>query len=62
MTIFRLQNSVALDGNPEPDLVHATGCKQSTLIIKYMFAFSLQLLFETFFMFVAIWARNVRRK
>jgi hypothetical protein len=22
---------VALDGNPEPDLVHATGCKQPTL-------------------------------
>jgi hypothetical protein len=27
MTIF----SVALDGNPEPDLVHATGCKQPNL-------------------------------
>jgi hypothetical protein len=25
------KNSVALDGNPEPDLVHATGCKQPTL-------------------------------
>jgi hypothetical protein len=25
-----MQTSVALDGNPEPDLVHATGCKQPT--------------------------------
>jgi hypothetical protein len=24
------RNSVALDGNPEPDLVHATGWKQPT--------------------------------
>jgi hypothetical protein len=24
-------NSVALDGIPEPDLVHATGCKQPSL-------------------------------
>jgi hypothetical protein len=24
-------NSVALDRNPEPDLVHATGCKQPSL-------------------------------
>jgi hypothetical protein len=31
-----IQNSVALDGNPEPDLVHATGCKQSTLRCKAM--------------------------
>jgi hypothetical protein len=35
MTIFRPEDghktSVALDGNPEPDLVHATGCKQPTL-------------------------------
>jgi hypothetical protein len=28
---------VALDGNPEPDLVHATGCKQPTL--RYIQAF-----------------------
>jgi hypothetical protein len=28
-----IQTSVALDGNPEPDLVHATGCKQPTLSI-----------------------------
>jgi hypothetical protein len=26
-------NSVALDGNPEPDLIHATGCKQPSLTI-----------------------------
>jgi hypothetical protein len=26
-----IQTSVTLDGNPEPDLVHATGCKQPTL-------------------------------
>jgi hypothetical protein len=26
MTIFMIE-----DGNPEPDLVHATGCKQPTL-------------------------------
>jgi hypothetical protein len=26
-----VQTSVALDGNPEPNLVHATGCKQPTL-------------------------------
>jgi hypothetical protein len=26
--------SVALDGNPEPDLVHATGCKQPTLRLQ----------------------------
>jgi hypothetical protein len=25
------KNSVALDGHPEPDLVHATGCKKPTL-------------------------------
>jgi hypothetical protein len=31
-----IQNSVALDGNPELDLVHATGCKQPTLTIKYV--------------------------
>jgi hypothetical protein len=35
MTIIRqkkyIKTSVALDGNPEPDLVHATGCKQPTL-------------------------------
>jgi hypothetical protein len=24
-------NKAMLDGNPEPDLVHATGCKQPTL-------------------------------
>jgi hypothetical protein len=29
--IYNIQTSVALDGNPEPDLVHATGCKQLTL-------------------------------
>jgi hypothetical protein len=28
---FNSETSVALDGNPEPDLVHATGCKQPTL-------------------------------
>jgi hypothetical protein len=28
---INIQNSVALDGNPEPGLVHATGCKQPTL-------------------------------
>jgi hypothetical protein len=32
-----MQNSVALDGNPEPDLVHATGCKQPTLRLKLLF-------------------------
>jgi hypothetical protein len=26
-----IQTSVALDGNPEPDPVHAAGCKQPTL-------------------------------
>jgi hypothetical protein len=26
-----IQTSVALDGNSEPDLVHATECKQPTL-------------------------------
>jgi hypothetical protein len=31
--IYNIKNSVALDGNPEPDLVHATGCKQPTLSI-----------------------------
>jgi hypothetical protein len=30
------KNSVALDGNPEPDLVHATGCKQPTLKELYV--------------------------
>jgi hypothetical protein len=31
----KYSNSVALDGNPEPepDLVHATGCKQPSLTI-----------------------------
>jgi hypothetical protein len=29
-------NSVALDGNPEPDLVHATGCKQPRLRYRSM--------------------------
>jgi hypothetical protein len=29
--ILNYWNSVALDGNPEPDLVHATGCKQPSL-------------------------------
>jgi hypothetical protein len=29
--IKNIQTSVALDGNPEPDLVHAAGCKQPTL-------------------------------
>jgi hypothetical protein len=28
---YDYSNSVALDGNPEPDLVHATGCKQPSL-------------------------------
>jgi hypothetical protein len=32
--IWNIQTSVALDGNPEPDLVHATGCKQPTLRFK----------------------------
>jgi hypothetical protein len=27
---INIQTSAALDGNPEPDLVHATGCKQPT--------------------------------
>jgi hypothetical protein len=27
---IKIQTSVALDGNPESDLVHATGCKQPT--------------------------------
>jgi hypothetical protein len=41
MTIFKrkyihVQTSVALDGNPEPDLVHATGCKQPTLRFRGM--------------------------
>jgi hypothetical protein len=31
VTEENIQTSVALDGNPEPDLVHATGCKQPTL-------------------------------
>jgi hypothetical protein len=42
MTIFRripgtsnqVNWPVVLDGNPEPDLVHATGCKQPTLRLK----------------------------
>jgi hypothetical protein len=29
--VNKYSNSVALDGNPEPDLVHATGCKQPSL-------------------------------
>jgi hypothetical protein len=29
--------SYALDGNPEPELVHATGCKQPTLRYKMLF-------------------------
>jgi hypothetical protein len=28
---INIQNSVVLDGNPEPDLEHATGCKQPIL-------------------------------
>jgi hypothetical protein len=31
LNILLIQTSVALDGNPEPDLLHATGCKQPTL-------------------------------
>jgi hypothetical protein len=33
-----IQNSGALGGNPEPDLVQATGCKQPTLrlILKFV--------------------------
>jgi hypothetical protein len=29
--MYKIQNSVALDRNPEPGLVQATGCKQPTL-------------------------------
>jgi hypothetical protein len=36
-----MQTSVALDGNPEPDLVQATGCKQPTLRFSLMLLFSL---------------------
>jgi hypothetical protein len=31
VTEQNIQTSVALDGNPEPDLVHAAGCKQPAL-------------------------------
>jgi hypothetical protein len=31
LTKQNIQTSVALDWNPEPDLVHATGCKQTIL-------------------------------
>jgi hypothetical protein len=31
VTELNIQISVALDGNPELDLVHATGCNQPTL-------------------------------
>jgi hypothetical protein len=40
VTESNIQNSVALDGNPELDLVHATGCKQATL---RMFKFSVEI-------------------
>jgi hypothetical protein len=30
VTEQNIQTSVALDGNPEPALAHATGCKQPT--------------------------------
>jgi hypothetical protein len=47
---------VALDGNPEPDLLHATGCKQPTLRnlmtwnfeIYYMLYSSVRISSETF--------------
>jgi hypothetical protein len=41
MELKNIPNSVALDGNPEPDLVHATGCKQPNLrsipVVVYYF-------------------------
>jgi hypothetical protein len=37
--LFSNRNCVALDGNPEPDLVHATGCKQPTLRFWLMLCF-----------------------
>jgi hypothetical protein len=38
VTEYNIQTSVALDGNPKPDLVHATGCKQPTLRLKMRLA------------------------
>jgi hypothetical protein len=36
-TLYQVQGfRVALDGNPEPDLVHATGCKQPTLRLYFI--------------------------
>jgi hypothetical protein len=32
--IWGKKTSVVLDGSPEPDLVHTTGCKQPTLTIN----------------------------
>jgi hypothetical protein len=32
-------DSVALDGDPEPDLVHATGCKQPSLTFSLIYSF-----------------------
>jgi hypothetical protein len=39
-------NSVALDGNPEPDLVQATGCKQPTLKLNWLLGRKSNLAFE----------------
>jgi hypothetical protein len=39
VTEQNIQTSVALDGNPEPDLVHATGCKQPTLRPKSKYCY-----------------------
>jgi hypothetical protein len=39
----KTETSVALDGNPEPDLVHATGCKQPTLRFKIIYFFKFRI-------------------
>jgi hypothetical protein len=40
VTEQNIQTNVALDGNPEPDQVHATGCKQPTL--RYLTCFHIK--------------------
>jgi hypothetical protein len=47
------QTSVALDGNPEPDLVHATGCKQLTLRLIFIYLFDC--LFAYLFILVLVY-------
>jgi hypothetical protein len=46
VTEYNIQTSVALDGNPEPDLVHATGCKQQTLRFSHKLFFIVPTVFE----------------